>query len=138
MRKLLRSLAYLWPLPYTLLGIAVGLSLGARFQWREGVIEIHGPAVARILSRLPIPALAMTLGHVVLGCDLAALAKTRRHERVHVRQYERWGIAFVPAYLGVAIILYLRGGDGYHENPFEIEAYQADRDTKDETRGRSH
>jgi hypothetical protein len=42
---------------------------------------------------------AITLGHVVLATTESALKKTRSHERVHVRQYERWGPFFIPAYL---------------------------------------
>ena len=127
MRILLRLIAYAWPMPWTLFGITTGLVLGARFQRVEGVIEIHGPWVAHLLARMPRPAMAMTMGHVVFGRDPLTLEITRKHERVHVRQYERWGVAFVPAYLGCAALLYLRGRDGYRENPFEIEAYKVDR-----------
>jgi cytochrome bd-type quinol oxidase subunit 2 len=121
-----RMLAYLWPAPYTIFGIAVGLMLGCRFRRVEGVIEIHGPWLAHVLGSLPVPALAMTMGHVVFGQTAAALDITRRHEHVHVRQYERWGLLFVPAYLAVSTLLYLRGRDGYRENPFEVEAYAVD------------
>lgn len=127
MRLLVRLIAYVWPLPYTLFGITTGLVLGARFQRIEGVVEIYGPSIEDLLRRMPVPAMAMTMGHVVFGCDQMALEITRKHERVHVRQYERWGIGFVPAYLGASFVLYLRGRDGYRENPFEIEAYAIDR-----------
>ncbi len=126
MRSVLRLLAYIWPLPYTLVGIGIGLILGGRFQRVEGVIEIHGPHIAAALRRFVVPALAMTFGHVVFGQTAAALDITRSHERVHVRQYERWGIVFVPAYLLASAFLYLRGRDGYRENPFEVEAYAKD------------
>jgi hypothetical protein len=69
----------------------------------------------------------MTLGHVILGRDTAALAATREHERVHVRQYERWGPLFIPAYLGCSLYLWLRRRDPYYDNPFEVEAYEGDR-----------
>lgn len=75
---------------------------------------------------MPVPAMAMTFGHVVFGANVVALDITRRHEHVHVRQYERWGLLFVPAYLGASVILFLRGRDGYRDNPFEIEAYAID------------
>ncbi len=117
---------YLWPLPYTMLGIVIGLLVGGRFQVIGGVVEIYGPRVARILALIPIGPLALTLGHVVFGQDRSALSMTRAHEHVHVRQYERWGIAFVPAYLIESAWLYGRGRDGYRENHFEIEAYAAD------------
>jgi cytochrome bd-type quinol oxidase subunit 2 len=125
-KLLARSAAYLWASPYTLLGVAIGLMLGGRFQRVAGVIEIHGPLIAALLVRLYVPAMALTFGHVVFGQTEAALDITRNHERVHVRQYERWGIAFVPAYLLISAYLYLRGRDGYRENPFEIEAYAVD------------
>ena len=127
MRAILRFFAYTWPLPYTLAGIAIGLLVGGRFRRVSGVIEIHGPRVAEALSRMLLPALAMTLGHVVFGQNEAALDITRAHERVHVRQYERWGPLFLPAYLMISMLLYLRGRDGYRENPFEVEAYAVDR-----------
>ena len=126
MRRFLRLTAYVWALPYTLPGIAIGLLLGGHFQKVEGVIEIHGPRIAEMLSRFYVPAMAMTFGHVVFGQTAAALEITRAHERVHVRQYERWGVAFVPTYLLVSAFLYWRGRDGYRENPFEVEAYAVD------------
>ena len=126
MLNIRRTAAYLWASPNTIFGIAVGLMLMSRFRRVEGVIEIHGPLMATVLSNLPVPALAMTMGHVIFGQTEAALDITRRHEHVHVRQYERWGPFFVPAYLSVSAYLYLRGRDGYRENPFEIEAYAVD------------
>ena len=127
--------ACLWPLPYTLVGIAVGLLLGGRFRTVDGVIEVHGPAIARLLKRLPVSPLAITLGHLVFGRDAAALRLTRDHERVHVRQYERWGLLFVPAYLIASAAIYLRGRDGYRANPFEIEAYAVDRRVETRSEG---
>lgn len=126
MRAFSRLIAVLWPLPYTLLGITVGLLATGRFRLVDGVIEIHGRRIANLLQRWFIPSAAMTLGHVVLGQNATLLDATREHERVHVRQYERWGIVFVPAYLLISAYLYLRGRDGYRENPFEVEAYAVD------------
>jgi len=42
---------------------------------------------------------------------------------VHVRQYERWGPLFGPAYLGCSLVLWLMGKRAYRDNPFEVEAY---------------
>lgn len=64
----------------------------------------------------------MTLGHVVLGKTQEALDRTREHERVHVRQYERWGPLFLPLYFGWAGYLYLIGKHYYLDIPFEVEA----------------
>ncbi|MHB8897189.1 MAG: hypothetical protein ACYC6Y_00430 [Thermoguttaceae bacterium] len=66
---------------------------------------------------------AITFGHTILGRDQAALDRCREHEQVHVRQYERWGPFFLPAYLLCSLLLWLGGRDCYRENPFEREAY---------------
>ena len=68
----------------------------------------------------------MTLGHCVLGRTPSDLDRSRRHELVHVAQYERWGPLFVPAYLVCSVWLWLRGRDSYRDNPFEVEAYAAE------------
>jgi hypothetical protein len=65
----------------------------------------------------------MTLGHVVLGRNQQLLDFTRIHERVHVRQAERWGPLFIPAYLLLSVVVHFRGGRAYEDNPFEREAY---------------
>jgi hypothetical protein len=120
------SLKYLWVSPYTITGIAIGLILGGRFQRVNGVVEIYGPRIKKSLSTMPVPAMAMTFGHVVFGVNQDALEVTRQHEAVHVRQYERWGPLFVPAYLLASAYLYVQGRDAYRENPFEVEAYAID------------
>jgi tetratricopeptide (TPR) repeat protein len=50
----------------------------------------------------------------------------REHERVHVRQYERWGPLFIPLYLAAAAIAWWKGLDPYRDNPFEREAFERD------------
>ena len=65
----------------------------------------------------------MTLGHVVIARDEHLLEETRAHERVHVRQCERWGPLFIPAYLAASLVLWLVGRRAYEDNPFEREAY---------------
>jgi hypothetical protein len=123
-----RLLLYAWASPATLLGLAVAIpALAGRGSARAvaGVLEVSGGAAAILLERLvPLPggASAMTLGHVVLGRDAAALERTRAHERVHVAQYERWGPLFIPLYLLASAVLLLSGGDPYGSNPFEKEA----------------
>jgi len=119
-------LGWLWALPWTLVGLSIGFLLGGKAKRIDGVYEIHGPVIAWTLRHMLVPALAMTLGHVVLGCDQRSLRLTRAHERVHVRQYERWGPFFIPAYMLCWLWLSLRRRDGYRENPFEIEAYAVD------------
>ena len=67
---------------------------------------------------------AMTLGHTILACDRLAMIATFPHELVHVRQYERWGVFFVPAYLLCGGWLWWMNKDPYWDNPFEVEAYK--------------
>jgi hypothetical protein len=129
MHRVLRGLCYLWAFPNTLLGL-VGVALacltGGSAAIVCGVVEAHGGFVTTFLRRgLPLigSGAAMTLGHVVLGQNLECLESTREHERVHVKQYERWGPFFLPGYGAASVYLWLRGRDPYHDNPFEKEAY---------------
>lgn len=122
-------LRYVWALPGTLIGLpfcAIALATGGHASVRGGIIEAHGGFVRKLLrSCIPIVggASALTLGHVVLGQTIDSLNESRAHELVHVRQYERWGPFFLPAYLLSSLYLLLAGRDYYHENPFEREAY---------------
>ena len=68
-------------------------------------------------------AMAVTLGHTVLGQTDAALESFHDHEMVHVRQFERWGPLMGPAYLGCSLVLWLMNRRRYRENPFEREAF---------------
>lgn len=120
---------FAWALPNTLVGVglgAIGLLFGGRAQVRRGVLEFYGGGVRWILQRGRPGgfASAITFGHTILGQDEIALDLCRDHEHVHVRQYERWGPLFLPAYLLCSLVLWLRGRDAYRENPFEREAYR--------------
>ena len=126
-----RPLVYLWALPTTAVGLLVFVlgaiaGRGTRYQVVDGVLEVHGGLVAWLLAHATLlehGASAMTLGHVVLGRDEWALEITRDHERVHVRQCERWGPLFLPAYVAASALIFARGGRAYLDNPFEREAY---------------
>lgn len=128
----LRPLVYVWASPMTALGLAfvpAALLTRGRLTVVDGVLEVHGGAVRFFLLRLvPIVggAAAMTLGHVVIGLDADTLERTRSHERIHVRQCERWGPLFGPAYLTASLLVWVRGGDAYRDNPFEREAFEND------------
>ena len=124
----LRPLAYVWALPTSLLGLLfVPESLiSGEARWVDGVLEVHGRLVRFFLTHCTLlrgGASAMTLGHVVLGRDKKLLEMTRRHERVHVRQCERWGPLFIPAYLIACAVAFLSGRRAYEDNPFEREAF---------------
>lgn len=123
-----RLLAYLWAFPTTLLGLLFVPEslLSGRVRWVNGVLEAHGRLTRFFLSHCTLlrgGASAMTLGHVVIGRDQRLLDQTRRHERVHVRQCERWGPLFIPAYLLACVMLFLSGRRAYEDNPFEREAF---------------
>lgn len=115
---------YSWVGPTTIVGLAATLLAilsGGGARWVEGVLEVHGGVAAWFLRRLG--AAAMTLGHVVLATDEAAHTLSRSHERVHVRQCERWGPLFIPAYAMASLASWLRGDHYYFGNRFEREAY---------------
>jgi hypothetical protein len=127
----MKVLRYAWAGPTTLVGLVVAFALLGRGRavLVDGVIEAHSPLLGLALTRLtPLAggAAAITLGHVVIGRSAHALDTTRAHERVHVRQYERWGPLFVPAYLAAALLALARGGHPYFDNPFEREACSLD------------
>jgi hypothetical protein len=130
---MLRVAAYLWALPVTLLGLLIVLmarASGGVQQRVDGVLEAAGGWPARVLLHgFPFsgPVAAITLGHVVVGVSLEALEQTRVHERVHVRQFEHWGVLMVLLYPLAGVIAALRGGNPYIDNVFEREARAAER-----------
>lgn len=124
---MLGMIRYVWAAPATALGLGLAMLALPRGSARliGGVIEVEGPLLRWALGRLvPLAggAAAITVGHVVVGRDRQALDDTRAHERAHVRQYERWGVLFVPAYLLASVWAWARGGHAYLDNAFEREA----------------
>ncbi|HKO96030.1 MAG TPA: hypothetical protein VJU86_03495 [Pyrinomonadaceae bacterium] len=119
---------YLWAGTASLLGlifVPLALISGGNVQVVAGVLEVSGGLVTRFLKSgvfVSGGAGAMTLGHVVLGQDARWLANSRQHERVHVKQYERWGLLMIPLYLLSSCEARLRGGHIYWDNRFEKEA----------------
>ena len=123
-----RMAAYVWASPNTLTGLLLGsiaLMLGARAAIVSGAVEFHGGLISKLLSRSRprFRFSAITLGHVILGMDAEVLDLFRDHEQVHVRQYERWGICFLPAYLLSSLWQLLHGRNAYTANYFERQAY---------------
>lgn len=120
---------YLWASPNTLLGLCwvlLARLTGGGCAMHTGVIEAHGGWAAKLLECMPfVPggASAITIGHVVIARTPQTLDRTRSHERVHVRQYERWGPLFLPAYITAGAWQWAHGKDPYRDNPFEVEAY---------------
>ncbi len=129
---LVRGGRYLWASPATVVGLGVAAlakATGGTAEVCDGVLEVQGGFVRFILSRctpLKGGASAMTLGHVVIARDRRLLDLTRAHERVHVRQCERWGPLFIPAYFAASLLCWARGQRPYRDNHFEREAYASE------------
>lgn len=126
---MLQVLGIAWASPWTLFGLflgAISLITGGKSQRSGRVLEFWGGAADWFLKRAPIVggAAAITFGHVVLGRSRLDIEICREHEMVHVRQYERWGVFFIPAYLLFSLVQWLRGKSAYRDNPFEVEAYE--------------
>lgn len=127
--KLLKVLAIIWACPYSLLGIFVGLIgmlVGGKCRWRDGALEFYDGGTLWFVRHLPLGELtiAITLGHVILGQTAAGLELAGKHERVHVRQFERWGPFMGPAYLLASAWMWAVGRNAYRDNPFEVQAYR--------------
>jgi hypothetical protein len=127
MHRLARIANILWVSPCSLVGIACAIVVvlaGGRIRRSIGILEVtfretyapHNPP-ARWL-----PFRAITLGHVIIALTAPELERLRAHERVHVRQYERWGIVFFVAYATSSAWQLLRGRSPYWDNCFEVEA----------------
>ena len=128
MTRIIAFAKYCWAAPYSLLGLVFGMVavlLGASVRYAAGALEIGGGWLGRLLRRLPPWASfsAITFGHVILGVDHLTLAQLRDHEQVHVRQYERWGLLYVPAYLTSSLVQLLLGRNPYRDNYFERQAF---------------
>jgi hypothetical protein len=127
-----RWLIYLWASPNTAVGIPLLVSTlisGGKAHCVDGVLEVHGPAARFFLRRivgitLRGGASAITLGHIVAARDADLLVKTRTHERVHVRQCEKYGPFFLPVYFAASLWALVRGKRPYEDNFLEREAFE--------------
>ncbi len=120
-RLLARIARYLWSGPNTLLGLAAALASLSVPSVKEGILLCRSDrGFARwFLTRRGY--CAITLGHLVL-VTIEPTCSLLRHETVHVRQGERWGPLFIPAYLTAMAAAGLRRQNPYWDNPFEKEA----------------
>jgi len=126
------ALRRLWAAPASLIGLTfvpLARATGGRVRIVRGVVEVSGGLLTPLLSRGNpwFPIQAITLGHVVLGVSAEILERCRAHERVHVRQYEKWGPLFPLLYLASSAAALGRGRGGYAGNAFEREAFAAER-----------
>lgn len=123
---IIKTIAILWTIPNTLLGCVlggIGLLMGGKVQCKEGAIEFYGGLVQWMLSLIPGRIHAMTLGHSIIGLSARSLEVARKHEHVHIRQYEWFGPLFIPCYLLASLFVMFQGKRAYRDNPFEVQAY---------------
>jgi hypothetical protein len=122
------SLADLWMLPTSLLGLLLAVLGGARpyavrpngSWWWVGSHGIWGWFFTHEDRT------ATTIGGIVV------VAPRRKdspnviaHEAIHVKQGRRWGPLFVPAYFAIAAWLWLHGKRPYEDHPWELAAIAA-------------
>ena len=125
--RMARLAQLLWAAPCSVVGLALAavvLLLGGKATPVRGTLEVtlrETEASAAGLARW-LPFRAMALGHVIVALGRRELEGLRAHERVHVRQYERWGVAFFPAYACSSLWQLLKGRSAYWDNRFEVEA----------------
>ena len=126
-RPLSTVIKYIWASPATSLGIFAGfiaVLLGATVNVFRGVIEIslrpRSASVTQALARLPYA--AITFGHVVIAQSEEYQNLLRAHERVHVAQYEKWGLVFFIAYPLESVLQRFQGNHPYLDNRFEVSA----------------
>jgi hypothetical protein len=128
--QLATVLKYIWAAPGTVLGVCsacVASILGAKFALVQGILEVsllpRYAVLHRAMSSFPIA--AITFGHVVVARSEQDQVVLREHERVHVTQYEKWGVFFLLAYPLESLLQLLLGRRPYHDNRFEVAARAA-------------
>jgi heme A synthase len=126
-------LRYCWVLPVSCIGIVLiflVIASGGTVRIAAGVLEAEGGMLRWLLShiRRQFTIEAVTIGHVILSRNRESLLRFRDHERVHVRQYERWGLLFPFLYFLSSVTALVRGRDPYRDNRFEQAAFRASHD----------
>lgn len=111
-------LGFVWSLPNTLLGLALGALTFQTPRIFGGAIVFDRSerGLTWLLARMHRT--AMTVGFVILSARPLE-GRLLEHERHHVRQSMLWGPLFVPVYLGLAIPF------GYRRHPMERAARRA-------------
>jgi hypothetical protein len=121
-RKLIASTAA----PITALGWLLARLVSASVHRRNGCVVAYGGRLGWWLARHPLgPMAAVTLGRCVLAGDRGQLMRTFAHEAEHIRQFDRWGLAFPLVYCLESLWAGLRGRGLYRGNRFELAAEAA-------------
>jgi hypothetical protein len=119
-------------LPGDLMALLVLRSCGVRSPGREirvvgtSARVVEDPALGRYLDSQRMPVYAQTLGRFVLAREPLPDA-TIGHELEHVRQWERLGPLFLPAYFASSGLALLHGRHPYMANRFEQAARKRER-----------
>lgn len=114
--------AMLWNSGNSLVGLLGALGGKAAWDKTDSLLEVSGGWLIGLLSRAGWAG-AITLGDVVLYAGPELVPLLHAHERVHVHQGRLWGPFFLPAYVLESVWQWLRTGDGYRRNRFEVAAY---------------
>lgn len=117
----------LWAAPCSAIGIVLAGSLllaGGKAKWSSGAMEVTYRESQAHCGRLArnLPFRGIVFGHVILAVTRDELLSIGAHERVHVRQYERWGPLFFFAYGASSLWQLLKGRGAYRDNHFEVQA----------------
>ncbi len=115
-------LAVAWNSGNSFIGLAGALGGKAAWDPTDSMLEVSGGWLIGLLSRAGW-ASAITLGDVVLYASREFVPLLHAHERVHVGQGRLWGPIFLPTYVLESAWQWLRTGDGYRNNRFEVAAY---------------
>ncbi len=117
----------IWAFPCSAIGLAfaaVLLSAGGKARWSSGALEVtYRPSRADCGERArSLPFRGIVFGHVILAVTDEELETIGPHERVHVAQYERWGLLLFLAYGASSLWQLLNARSPYWHNHFEIQA----------------
>ncbi len=118
-----------WASPCSAVGLLLGvipMALGGKAVWKRGALEVtyrqNQNSCGKFAQALPFR--GIVFGHVILAVTDEELCHIGPHERVHVEQYECWGLFFFPAYALSGLWQLFRGRSPYWYNHFEVQARQ--------------
>ena len=126
-KHLRRVWGLLWASPCSVVGMVLAVLLllaGGQARWSAGALEVtyrqSEAGCGRLASNLAFR--GIVFGHVILAVTRDELLRIGPHERVHVEQYERWGVLFFFAYGASSLWQLLQGRSAYWDNHFEVQA----------------
>ena len=126
-KHLRRVWGLLWASPCSVVGMVLAVLLllaGGQARWSAGALEVtyrqSEAGCGRLASKFAFR--GIVFGHVILAVTRDELLRIGPHERVHVQQYERWGMLFFFAYGASSLWQLLQGRSAYWDNHFEVQA----------------